>query len=63
MAARDFRRDLSGFIVTAFDALMAWRDRSVARKRLRALDERMLKDAGFTRCDAEREGCKPFWRP
>lgn len=61
-AARGFWHRLAGLIITAFDAILAWQDRSVARRSLRAMDERMLKDAGFNRCDAEGEGRKPFWR-
>ncbi len=63
MAARSFWRRPSGLIVAVFDALMAWQDRSAARHVLMTLDERMLKDMGFSRCDAEAEGRKPFWRP
>ena len=32
------------------------------RHQLRALDDRMLKDIGLSRADAEREGAKSFWR-
>lgn len=62
MAARIFWDRPSGLMVRAFDALLAWQERRAARHTLMALDERMLKDMGLSRCDAEEEGRKPFWR-
>ncbi|WP_374651811.1 DUF1127 domain-containing protein [Dongia sp.] len=32
------------------------------RRALEALDERMLKDIGISRCDVEAEISRPFWR-
>jgi uncharacterized protein YjiS (DUF1127 family) len=32
------------------------------RRALEALDERMLKDIGLTRCDVEAEISRPYWR-
>ena len=32
------------------------------RQDLRDLDDRLLRDIGITRRQAEREGSKPFWR-
>ena len=29
---------------------------------LAQLDDRMLRDMGISRCEAERESAKPFWR-
>ncbi len=46
----------------AADRLLAWHDRVRSRRILRALDDRMLRDLGLSRCDAEQEGGKPFWR-
>lgn len=39
-----------------------WRRRMRDRARLAELDERMLKDIGLTRADAEFLINKPFWR-
>src|SRR5262245_3407300 len=42
--------------------LREWRRRSHDRAELAGLDDRMLKDIGLTRCDAEFLGNQPFWR-
>ena len=42
--------------------LNLWRDRAVTRQQLAEMDDRLLKDIGLTRLDAEREYSKPFWR-
>ena len=42
--------------------LREWRQRSRERAQLAALDDRMLRDIGVTRCDVWREINKPFWR-
>ena len=42
--------------------LREWRRRSRARAELAELDDRMLKDIGLTRADAEFLANKPFWR-
>ena len=39
-----------------------WRRRIRERGELSALDDRMLKDIGLTRADAEFLSNKPFWR-
>jgi uncharacterized protein YjiS (DUF1127 family) len=38
-----------------------WHELSRERRALLALDERMLKDLGITRAEAEREARRPFW--
>ena len=43
-------------------ALREWRQRARERGELASLDDRMLKDIGLTRCDAEFLSNKPFWR-
>jgi uncharacterized protein YjiS (DUF1127 family) len=45
-----------------FGALREWRRRSKGRAQLGALDDRMLKDIGISRADAEFLANKPFWR-
>ena len=42
--------------------LRQWRRRTRERVELAALDDRMLKDIGLTRADAEFLSNKPFWR-
>jgi len=49
--------------VRRFSAMIReWRRRARSRRELLALDDRMLKDIGITRIDAQREAAKPFWR-
>jgi uncharacterized protein YjiS (DUF1127 family) len=43
-------------------ALREWRQRRIGRLELARFDERMLRDIGLTRFDAEYEINKPFWR-
>ena len=43
-------------------ALREWRRRGRERAELAQLDDRMLKDIGLTRADAEFLSNKPFWR-
>ena len=42
--------------------LREWRRRTREREELAALDDRMLKDIGLTRADAQLLSNKPFWR-
>lgn len=42
--------------------LREWRRRSRDRAQLTVLDDRMLRDIGLTRADAEFLANKPFWR-
>ena len=42
--------------------LREWRRRNRERAELGALNDRMLKDIGLTRADAEFLSNKPFWR-
>jgi uncharacterized protein YjiS (DUF1127 family) len=39
-----------------------WRRRARERRELSELGERDLHDLGISRCDAQREAQKPFWR-
>ena len=45
-----------------FNLLTTWQQRASMRHQLRTLDDRILKDIGLSRADAEREGGKYFWR-
>lgn len=50
------------FLIRLIDRIGAWHDRAVERRRLLALDDRMLVDIGIDRATAVDEGQKPFWR-
>ena len=50
------------FLIRVFDALGEWQDRSAARRRLAAFDNRMLRDIGIDRATAAAESAKPFWQ-
>jgi uncharacterized protein YjiS (DUF1127 family) len=53
-------------LATRLDVLLAaiavWNTRLRQRRELRQLPDRMLRDIGVTRADAEFEASKPFWR-
>ncbi|MCW5729577.1 MAG: DUF1127 domain-containing protein [Alphaproteobacteria bacterium] len=51
-----------GLLVRFFDRLLAWQDRARERAALASLDERMLKDIGLSRSEAEREAARTGWR-
>ena len=42
--------------------LRRWQLRARQRRQLGRLDDALLKDIGLTRCEAEMEASKPFWR-
>ncbi len=43
--------------------LMAiWHQRQQQRQALLKMNERLLSDIGISRCDAEQEAAKPFWK-
>ncbi|MBR9973214.1 DUF1127 domain-containing protein [Magnetospirillum sp. J10] len=42
--------------------LVIWPQRCQQRTRLRAMTAHQLDDIGLTRCQAEQESRKPFWR-
>jgi uncharacterized protein YjiS (DUF1127 family) len=41
---------------------LRWHELARQRRALLALDDRMLKDIGISRAEAEGEACRPFWR-
>jgi uncharacterized protein YjiS (DUF1127 family) len=45
------------------DLLLLWSDRARQRRRLYALDDRMLRDMGIDRAAAWSEAQKWFWQP
>ncbi len=44
------------------DTLLFWQERAAQRSRLNTLDDRLLKDIGVSRAEAEHEAAIPFWR-
>ena len=62
-AAIDALNDATGWVFATVRATVReWRRRIVERDQLAALDDRMLRDIGLTRGDAEFLANKPFWR-
>ena len=57
-----FPHRLTGILSDVGAVLREWRRRRNGRLELARLDERMLRDIGLTRVDAEYEMNKPFWR-
>jgi uncharacterized protein YjiS (DUF1127 family) len=53
---------LSGVLNGMRAALREWRRRKNDRLELARFDDRMLRDIGLTRADADYEINKPFWR-
>ena len=47
---------------SALQALLVWQERARQRRHLASLDDRLLRDMGLSRADAERESALPFWR-
>ncbi len=44
------------------ELLTIWYQRQQQRRVLLQLNDRMLSDIGISRCEAEQEAAKPFWR-
>jgi uncharacterized protein YjiS (DUF1127 family) len=63
-AARASRRErgVQKFAAVAVTRLLRWHELARQRRALLTLDDRMLKDIGVTRADADREASRPFWR-
>jgi uncharacterized protein YjiS (DUF1127 family) len=55
-------RSLDTVLQHAVDVILTWRERVRTRRQLLMLDDRLLKDIGITRLDAQGEAEKPFWR-
>lgn len=50
-------------IVDVANRIALWHERSRQRRALMKLDDRMLRDIGIARSEAENEARKPFWCP
>ncbi|PLX62503.1 DUF1127 domain-containing protein [Sedimenticola selenatireducens] len=44
------------------ELITIWYQRQQQRRVLLQLNDRMLSDIGISRCEAEQEAAKPFWR-
>ncbi|MBM3556749.1 MAG: DUF1127 domain-containing protein [Alphaproteobacteria bacterium] len=50
------------FLARALDRFLLYRNRAVGRRLLAAMDDRMLRDIGLSRGNAQMEADKPFWK-
>ena len=55
-------RGVNAALEHTVDALLTWHERGKMRRQLLTLDDRLLRDIGITRLDAQNEADKPFWR-
>ncbi len=60
--ARASGKNAGGLFRSAVARLREWRRRARERGQLARLDERMLRDIGLSRAEAEYIINKPFWR-
>jgi len=58
----DIRQKAYSDATSILDLAKCFYQRAVQRRRLAAMDDRMLQDIGISRVDALRESSKPFWR-
>ena len=61
-AMRNAPREPINPFAAAWVLISRWIGRCRERDALGELDDRLLRDIGITRADAERECRKPFWR-
>jgi uncharacterized protein YjiS (DUF1127 family) len=57
------RRGLAAWLLRAIELVLSWQEVARQRRSLLELDDRLLKDIGITRADAQREASRPFWDP
>ena len=55
------RQFTGGALYVWSGVIRMWFQRSHQRRALAELDDRMLRDIGVTRSQAQREAAKPFW--
>ncbi len=58
----DFVRTLIHRPAVLIETLLLWQERADERAHLASLDDRLLRDMGLSRAEAEREAAIPFWR-
>ena len=57
------RPGLTAWLLRAIELVLGWQEVARQRRALLELDERLLKDIGITRADAEREAGRSLWDP
>jgi uncharacterized protein YjiS (DUF1127 family) len=62
LAPRPHGLALHTLLARLWAAVSAWQYRRRSQRDLLSLDDRMLKDIGLTRAQAEAASRKPFWR-
>jgi uncharacterized protein YjiS (DUF1127 family) len=55
-------KTLTVWLARGVDVFFLWRSRRHGRQLLGGMDDRMLRDIGVHRVEAEEEARKPFWR-
>ena len=58
---RTVRRRAGISLASIIDQVAQWWEVAAERRRLAAMDDRMLSDIGLTRADVWRETNRPFW--
>lgn len=59
--ASGLRPALEALAAVALGRALRWREVARQRRALLALNDRMLKDIGISRAEAEQEARRPFW--
>jgi uncharacterized protein YjiS (DUF1127 family) len=54
-------RRIAALAAIAVARLLRWHELARQRRALLTLDDRLLKDIGTTRAEAQREASRPFW--
>lgn len=57
----DMNPGRAGIVRGLVRRILFWMELAESRRRLRQLDDRMLRDIGVDRPEAEREARRPFW--
>ncbi len=61
-AGRGFFGNIAHVLGRVYRTLQIWRLRSEHRRHMVTLDDRLLRDIGISRIEAQIEAAKPFWR-
>ncbi len=61
-AGRGVMGGIAHVLGRVYRTLQIWRLRSEHRRHMLTLDDRLLRDIGLSRVDAQIEAAKPFWR-
>ena len=61
-ASRGFFGGIAHALGQAYRTLRIWQERREQRRHMLSLDDRLLRDIGLSRVQAQMEADKPFWR-